>query len=348
VTGSSAPLYGGPASAAIAVGHSPHLIRSPTAPFVLRAIEKAAGIVALRPPGSSNWVRPEILADLTDADLQYSELNSAHLDSAKLDRANLDHAQLESASFENSSVSGAVLAYANLSNATYSPVSQSPAPYIAGIQGLETIRFPFGREDGLIQLRELLQKAGYRDSERAVTFAMERGRTDRELTDPRESPSSIAEGIFRKVAFDWTTAYGLHPARALFLILMLWALMIPIYSFAIFQSPHRRSGIYRTEANDSHSLNKGKSTLARSESVVERLHSTGLGILGWSAYFSLLSTFQIGFRDFSVGTWIARLQTRNFALEPVGWVRTMSGVQALLSVYLLAIWVLTYFGRPFE
>jgi len=26
----------------------------------------------------------------------------------------------------------------------------------------------------------------------------------------------------------------------------------------------------------------------------------------------------------------------------------VSGIQSLLSVYLLAIWLLTYFGRPFE
>jgi hypothetical protein len=39
---------------------------------------------------------------------------------------------------------------------------------------------------------------------------------------------------------------------------------------------------------------------------------------------------------------------RQFTLEPTGWVRTVAGVQSLLSVYLLAMWVLTYFGRPFQ
>jgi hypothetical protein len=31
-----------------------------------------------------------------------------------------------------------------------------------------------------------------------------------------------------------------------------------------------------------------------------------------------------------------------------GWVRMVSGLQSLLNVYLLVLWVLTYFGRPFE
>jgi hypothetical protein len=29
-------------------------------------------------------------------------------------------------------------------------------------------------------------------------------------------------------------------------------------------------------------------------------------------------------------------------------VRTVSGLQSLFSVYLLALWALSYFGRPFE
>jgi hypothetical protein len=35
-------------------------------------------------------------------------------------------------------------------------------------------------------------------------------------------------------------------------------------------------------------------------------------------------------------------------LRATGWVRFVAGLQSLLSIYLLALWVLTYFGRPFE
>jgi hypothetical protein len=44
----------------------------------------------------------------------------------------------------------------------------------------------------------------------------------------------------------------------------------------------------------------------------------------------------------------ARVQSREYVLRATGWVRTVAGIQSLLSVYLLALWVLTYFGRPFE
>jgi uncharacterized protein YjbI with pentapeptide repeats len=67
-----------------------------------------------------------------------------------------------------------------------------------------------------------------------------------------------------------------------------------------------------------------------------------------AAYFSLLSAVNIGFEQFTPGDWIRRLQGREYSLQAIGWVRFVAGVQALLSVYLLAMWVLTQFGRPFE
>ena len=69
----------------------------------------------------------------------------------------------------------------------------------------------------------------------------------------------------------------------------------------------------------------------------------------WKAmYFSLLSAVNIGFEQFTPGDWIRRLQPRDFSLEAVGWIRFVAGSQALLSVFLLAMWVLTQFGRPFQ
>ena len=67
-----------------------------------------------------------------------------------------------------------------------------------------------------------------------------------------------------------------------------------------------------------------------------------------SIYLSFLSAFHIGWREFNVGTWITRLQPREYILRAKGWVRSLSGLQALISVYLLALAVLSYFGCPFE
>jgi hypothetical protein len=42
------------------------------------------------------------------------------------------------------------------------------------------------------------------------------------------------------------------------------------------------------------------------------------------------------------------MQPREYTLRATGWARMVSGAQSLLSIYLLALSVLTYFGRPFE
>lgn len=64
--------------------------------------------------------------------------------------------------------------------------------------------------------------------------------------------------------------------------------------------------------------------------------------------FSLLSAFNVGFRDINFGRWLHLLTKKSeYDLKAVGWARTVSGFQSLLSVYLIALWVLTYFGRPF-
>ena len=81
---------------------------------------------------------------------------------------------------------------------------------------------------------------------------------------------------------------------------------------------------------------------------IEVLDVKELRMLGWSLYFSVLSAFHIGWRDLNVGSWILRLQTREYSLRATGWVRVVSGFQSLISVYLLALWALVYFARPFE
>jgi uncharacterized protein YjbI with pentapeptide repeats len=287
-------------------------------------------------------------AKLNEANLSKAKLNEANLSGAKLNDANLSGAELKKADLRQASVAGAHLDSADLTAAFYAPSSPAPDAYVAQIKGLETVTFPDGGEAGLVQLRDLLQKAGHRDLERQVTFAIESGRTNHSIA--RNNPGGIAEGIFRKVAFDFTTRYGLEPARALFSIAVVWALLIPVYSWPIWHQPRhskRASGIYRVSPKDRIELHDGKPSLDN-PARVERLHARGLAALGWSAYFSLLSAFQIGFRELSVGTWLTRTQPRNFALEASGWVRTLSGLQSLLSVYLLAMWLLTYFGRPFQ
>jgi hypothetical protein len=288
-------------------------------------------------------------AQLNNASLVLAQLNNADLNLTQLKYANLIAAQLNNADLTGAELKDAKIAYLDLTGAAYAPMSAPPDSYVAGIKGLSSVTFLNGHEIGLVQLRDLLQKAGLRDLEREATFAIERGKTKDSLDDWEENPAGAIEGVFRYVAFDLTTAYGLRPGRSLLLIVILWALLIPIYAWPIWRSkrPPTASGIYRIWPRDRVEVREDQPTLDNSARV-ERVNGPALAAVWWASYFSLLSTFQIGFREFSVGTWLTRTQPRNFALESTGWIRTVSGIQSLLSVYLLAIWLLTYFGRPFQ
>ncbi len=220
---------------------------------------------------------------------------------------------------------------------------------MAGLRGVSTLRAPADERIGLVELRLLFKKAELRELEREATFAIERSRTGDALVVRERTLAGLAEAVFRTVAYNLTTAYGLHPSRALLMMIVAGVLLTPVYLVAL-AAPRtgreRLAGIYRIWPSDRIQVAAGGPQLTGSPQV-ERLRPGAPRSLAWAAYFSLLSACHIGFREINAGKWIASVQARDYDLRPAGWVRTVSGLQALLSLYLLAIWVLTYFGRPF-
>ena len=65
-------------------------------------------------------------------------------------------------------------------------------------------------------------------------------------------------------------------------------------------------------------------------------------------YFSLVSAFSLGWKELNVGNWITRIQKKEYTLKPTGWVRTLAGIQSLISAFLLALWAFLYVGSIFE
>ena len=157
-------------------------------------------------------------------------------------------------------------------------------------------------------------------------------------------------GWFGLVFFEWTTAWGLHPERALILLLGLILVLCVPYGISIagaLGAESGRHGIYRVCPAGRLDREGQRVTLAGVVKV-ERLRA-GLPLaLAWALYFSVLSAFHFGWRDFNVGAWLSRVQPSEFVLRAGGWVRTVAGLQSLVSLYLVAIWALTYFGRPFQ
>jgi len=305
-------------------------------------------------------------ANLTNSDLSYADLSKANLNKANLTEASLGKtnlseailigANLTEASMIRTNLQKANLLLANLKDAKIfwadlNLVESEPIPgslpYIFSLtsaKNLSTMRF-FNSPSALIDLREAFKKAGMRKQEREITYAIRRS---------ERFGMDFVEREFNWLLFDLTSQYGMSPQRPLQILALLILLFSIPYMFAL--QSKGKSGIWAIWPADRVHKEKGEQNPSR---VTENFFFPHAYSMWWepgrgtrlilgSLYFSILSAFNIGWRDLNVGAWITRIQTREYFLRATGWVRSASGIQSLISVYLLALWFLTYFGRPFE
>lgn len=270
-------------------------------------------------------------ARLEDANLSGARLWDANLSGARLAGANLSGADLLGAN-----LSGAYLNFANLGNANFEPKDVPDADGVAYARNLSQMHYDKSPQ-GLVKLRKAFKEGGYYQQEREVTYAIQHSATGRLVAEGKFA--SFFEAMFRYLFFDLTCQWGMVPSRALLILLTL----IPVFAipYVIALRLPSQDGIWLKWADDRMRLDLGTKEPIRRYAGWLRASALGL-------YFSVLSAFNIGWRELNIGNWIQRLQAKEYTLKATGWVRTVSGVQSLISVYLLAIWVLTYFGRPFE
>jgi hypothetical protein len=261
-------------------------------------------------------------ADLRGANLQGTDLSNADFSGANLTGANLSNARLISTNLND-----AIFSNVNLTGAIYQPLSTPSASYLGGLQGLGTLQFE-GEPDasksaGLVLLRAQLRKAGLQTLERQVTRTIER------YENQTRSP---AQRIIHAVFFDWTSGYGTDPS------LCLRRLVSFIFLFSLFYmlplSGIRIGGIYA-------------SAVSNPSNTTTRLRPKGLKVLGYGILFSLSSTVGFAGARLSLGRWISRIQQNERVFKARGLTRIASGVQTAICFYLLALWLLTLFARPF-
>jgi hypothetical protein len=310
--------------------------------------------------------------------LATAQLEGSRLEEASLHKANLNWAHLRRADLRDADLSGAVLGGAELDGAIFEPTSLPEARDIAGATGLEFLTYE-NRPDALVQLRKQFQDGGFREQERKITYALRR-REARQLwaactsrkfaknwigepTEPRpitwSSDSKLANCasfVLNTVFFDWTCQYGLSPGRPLSLGVLLWILCALLYFACLHTSGE--TGLYRVY---SQSITEDPSAHRRVERIVPpgggqtgetrrflfQFFSREWSLLRTSMFFSLMSAFNIGFRDIDFGRWLRLLTKQEFDIKARGWARVVAGWQSLISVFLIALWVLTFFGRPF-
>ncbi len=304
-------------------------------------------------------------ADLTGSDLTNAELNGADLSNAKLTNSLLINVNLNAANLEG----------ADLSGATYE-VSTHPTPKaIAFAKNIEQMTHT-GDSASLAQLRALFKETGFRDQERKITYAL-KSRQGEFLWKACERDGGICfEYWVNRILFDLTSQYGMNPGRVLIIVLIIFSGSTLLYWGLIHRSSD--SGLSIIVPADRDRQNQPIWLLANLSSTGEQIqeggfitkkgysirpkdiqHPRNLGywkelvrrewvLLRVSCLFSLMSTFNLKFRDVDFGRWLRQLMTKEYDIKAKGWVRTVSGIQALLSLYFIALLLITYFGRPFE
>jgi Pentapeptide repeats (8 copies) len=282
---------------------------------------------------------------LTESDLRGADLNGADLSSSDLRGATFgsEYNNINNnISRSETDLAGVDLSGARLDFLTFElKAGGLPIiPRIATASGLSKMRYQ-STPSSLVELRDAFKKGGFRQQEREVTCAIKR-------TETLEH-SGVVEGLFNYVLFDLTSQWGMSPWRPLRILCLCIVIFSVPYLAALRDSG--MGGIWAVWSGDGVEERSESATKAVRVSAEYAGHTVLMRVaraLFVALYFSLISAAQIGWKELNIGNWIYRLQPREFTLKATGWVRVVSGIQALISVFLIALWALTYFGRPFE
>jgi len=289
-------------------------------------------------------------SNFTGADMFDAILIKARLSSANLTGTNLWSADLSRAILVDTELADSDFRKANMSRVVFQPNNLPIIKYIAQAKNLNEMTY-WSNPQMLIELRRRFYEGGYSEQERAITHAINHTEFDSSDWESEDALEKIHD-IWRYVFFNLPTKWGMYPGRALRILLLLIVLFTLPYVVALRLS--MQAGIY-LKWNNSHfpadkkngTWNKYRQNKNHKDHEIERLQYKTYKAILTGFYFSLLSAFNIGFREINVGNWITRIQPHDYTLYATGWVRSVSGIQSLISVYLVAMWVLTYFGRPF-
>ncbi len=290
-------------------------------------------------------------ANLCGAHLSNANLSEANLSGADLSDANMQEVKLKGADLHMSTMRGAIftwteLCMAKLDNSKLkddlvwgvSLISVEGKRISKQLKDLARFMYESGQQSILVLFRSSFKETGQRNLEREATYAIEYGRT-------YNTPWYVK--WVKIILFEWTCGYGLDYLRPLAILLGLIVVFSIPYIVSLESSGNTGIWIvWSKERLREKKAEEGKDKDKDEPKLIKELR--GPRVLGYAFYFSLLTAFHIGWRDLNVGSWIARMQPNEYVLKSNGWVRFVSGVQSLISIYLLALWVLTQFGRPFD
>jgi uncharacterized protein YjbI with pentapeptide repeats len=284
-------------------------------------------------------------AILVEADLQSSSFADTDLTLADLTRALLKEANFTSATLTGTLLVGTDFDKANMTKTDFkfADYRAAGAPRLIGARNLAWLQ-P-GEKDfaGLSALRKSLLESGDDTQARTVTYVIE---TWRDAFDAQSAWHPMV--WLRGFAFDHTVAYGRKPARAGILLLWLWLAFALGYFFLLCTSANQGAqGLFEVIPKGS-VVNAAAGLTEASETQIARVQGTPSTKWLIALWFSALSATRFGYGSFTLSSWLAGMQPGQKEYRAVGPVRTLSGIHALASLFLLVLFAITLFGDPFS
>jgi uncharacterized protein YjbI with pentapeptide repeats len=316
---------------------------------------------------------------LTRVDFTYANLAGASLKDATLSGADLGHADLEHVIYEpHVGPDAAEIGTArHIAALTY---ADDPGPITSLRNSL--------RDAGFSSEEREANEAIHRHKPTRPLEPPAKKRPDQDQEEPVDAAwnelvyvgqmlgYSLDQFLYwtQQVLFDWPCGWGADPVRPLAIILVLALICSPIYWIGMHLNlrksglflvttgeriPTRdtRERVFRIRVDTAGYFAPNAEALRRQtfktyrlarRQARRRLLKHEFRAMRTGLLFSLMSVLNIGFDGFNGGLWIRMLQRREYDIRARGWMRTVSGVQSLLGVGLLALAVISYFGHPFE
>ena len=285
-------------------------------------------------------------ASLKQTTLRGAQMFGAVLDNAFLFNTDLSEVDLRGASLRginlfSNKLAGTRLDGVNLAGVVYEPGEeyagfiQDNVDSIARASNLGLMTF-YQDSKPLEELRRILRKADYNRQELEVTYAIRRGL--RQQVSKGGSLTEKLSGVLQFVFLEFPIEYGAAPLRPLLVISALMVLFAFLYMIPLIVPSHRFGRIWKITP-------KGRFFGSGGTQKEEVLVARGVRALVIAFWFSFLSSFNIGGRMFNLDDLFLHCQPEEYYLHATGLARTVSGVQSLISVYLLVLMLLVFLEK---
>jgi len=249
--------------------------------------------------------------------------------------------QRHSGTFSGATLDSGSFYKADISNVVFSPESLGAFTmgHMIRAEGLDKL-FQDDRPEQIARLKTYFRDNCARQREREITCAINRQE----------------QGFLKKALFDCPFKYGASLSRPFLFVAGIYILATVLY-YILLRFLRRGGMIFfgkeivmlNGEARrESETINEYIEKVARLPIWRRERLGGEIKIIIMILTFSLISTFNLGFRDYDFARWLRLMWFHNVEFKADGAVRLIAGVQSLLSVLLMVLGLLFYYGRFFD